>query len=676
MMKFSNIRKLIIISLFLKVAIGVLFTSQYQTILFNQSILSWLDNGYSPWNGLLTDELPNYAFPYPAVMLYVLSIFYSPILILGQDNLVAVNLFNTLPLLLADLIVLITLIKLSNKVSSIFVIYFISPVIIFTTYIHHQLDIIPVSLLMISLLFLKNRRILYSAVFLSLGMATKFNIAVSLPLLLIYVFKRFGLRLSVRFAVVSFVTFLALNFPFLLSEQFIHQLVFNNIQSRIFSTVIEIADRKIYLTPVFITLVYFHFLSYRKVNFDLLILYIVSAFSVFLIFFDVSPAWYVWILPLASYLIVKSDEKLLAILSFSVLVLSFLAYYVLFANYELVPILLISTSGYIPLDLQVDWNEVRDILYTVLKCSTVIFLYVLYRYSTINNKLYKNYKPFLIGIGGESGTGKTTLQALLKDLLDNQVLQIEGDGDHKWERGHTNWSKYSHLNPKANWLHRQAHDLIALKKGKTILRSDYCHSSGTFKEKYSLKAGDYVSISGLHPFYLPLSRNTLDLKIFMDPEESLRRHWKIERDTKHRGYSIEKIIDQIESRMFDAKKYIYPQRKYADIIFSYFSSGKLQLGEDVSLSLRIMVDASYPIEMMIENLSLSKDIEFDYSEDLNFQIITVLEEPSIEGLEEVARTHIPNLDELCSLSEFQSGYDGLIQFMILLTISDKLQQSK
>ena len=36
----------------------------------------------------------------------------------------------------------------------------------------------------------------------------------------------------------------------------------------------------------------------------------------------------------------------------------------------------------------------------------------------------------------------------------------------------------------------------------------------------------------------------------------MRRHWKILRDTKKRGYSLDKISEQIESRIDDAKKYM------------------------------------------------------------------------------------------------------------------------
>ncbi|WP_172642388.1 hypothetical protein [Candidatus Photodesmus blepharus] len=395
----------------------------------------------------------------------------------------------------------------------------------------------------------------------------------------------------------------------------------------------------------------------------------------FLLVFDVAPAWYIWILPFSTYLVAKYEDKLLSLISFLFLNISYLGYYILFYDYDLSPIIFLKNYEYNHIDLKSNVEFLGDIFFTSLKCSTFLFLYVIYKYSIENNKLYRNYSPFLIGIGGESGTGKTTFQSVLKKLFGTQVLQIEGDGDHKWERGHKNWSKYSHLDPKANWLHRQAHDLIELKKGKRILRTNYCHNTGTFKKTHPLKAGDYVSISGLHPFYLLLSRDVLDLKIFMDPEENLRRHWKIERDTNSRGYSIEDAKKQIESREEDSRKYIRPQRKYADIIVSYFSKENLEIGVEPKLSLRIFIDSSLPIESMIQKLPLCQNINFDYSENIDFQIITLDRCTEVDGLEDVTRSHIPNLDELCNLVKFKKGFDGFIQFIVLLSISEKLKNS-
>lgn len=59
---------------------------------------------------------------------------------------------------------------------------------------------------------------------------------------------------------------------------------------------------------------------------------------------------------------------------------------------------------------------------------------------------------------------------LINSLLGRkEVLEIEGDGDHKWERGEEMWNSYTHLDPRANFLYRQALDLQMLREGKMYI---------------------------------------------------------------------------------------------------------------------------------------------------------------------------------------------------------------
>ena len=112
---------------------------------------------------------------------------------------------------------------------------------------------------------------------------------------------------------------------------------------------------------------------------------------------------------------------------------------------------------------------------------------------------------------------------LINSLLGRkEVLEIEGDGDHKWERGEEMWNSYTHLDPRANFLYRQALDLQMLREGKNVYRVEYDHSTGKFSEKHRVVPRKYIVVCGLHSLYLPQMRRSLDLKIYMDTEETLR----------------------------------------------------------------------------------------------------------------------------------------------------------
>ena len=122
----------------------------------------------------------------------------------------------------------------------------------------------------------------------------------------------------------------------------------------------------------------------------------------------------------------------------------------------------------------------------------------------------------MIGIAGDSGAGKTRLLEKIEHLFGTgkDILFLEGDGDHRWERGDENWEQYTALDPQANYLYRQAENIKNLKRGNWVSRSEYDHDTGEFKEQERVDAKKYIVLCGLHSLYLPILRDELDLKIF------------------------------------------------------------------------------------------------------------------------------------------------------------------
>lgn len=304
-------------------------------------------------------------------------------------------------------------------------------------------------------------------------------------------------------------------------------------------------------------------------------------------------------------------------------------------------------------------------------------MYAFYKYGIKSNSIYKKQTNLTIGIGGDSGVGKTTLLNNLESLVgEDKFLQIEGDGEHKWERGDTNWQKYTHLDPKANFIHKQADAIFNLKHNNSIYRSEYDHNTGKFTKPLKVNPKEFIVIAGLHPFYLPKLRKNIDLKIYIDTDEKLRRHWKIIRDTKKRGYSIEKILEQIEGRMSDATKYIYPQKEFSDIQIRYFSVNDFDLGnelESIHLGLKVTFDANVHIEDILKSLD-DYNYKWDYNDDLKSQYIEFKTVPQID-VEDIAINTIANINEIISSeAQFKSGYDGFIQLVCLKMISEKLKE--
>ena len=90
----------------------------------------------------------------------------------------------------------------------------------------------------------------------------------------------------------------------------------------------------------------------------------------------------------------------------------------------------------------------------------------------------------MVGIGGNSGSGKTKLSKSLVSIFgNNHSLILNGDDLHKWERVMKIGQNLHILDPKANELHMELNSLRDLLNGKRIYRRKYNHQSGTFDYK-------------------------------------------------------------------------------------------------------------------------------------------------------------------------------------------------
>jgi uridine kinase len=204
---------------------------------------------------------------------------------------------------------------------------------------------------------------------------------------------------------------------------------------------------------------------------------------------------------------------------------------------------------------------------------------ILYNYFKENNIDYEeidiSYKLILsrcniIAIAGDSGSGKTTLLNELSELFDkDNYLKLETDRYHKWERGNDNYLQFTHLNPKANNLEKMSKDVYNLKIGSEIYSVDYDHDTGKFTQEEKIESKNNVILCGLHTLYNKNVNEIIDLKIFMDTDRELIKKWKIKRDVEERGYSVEKVLKQLETREKDYEEYIKNQKDNADIIINF-----------------------------------------------------------------------------------------------------------
>ncbi|MFT6260419.1 MAG: uridine kinase [Crocinitomicaceae bacterium] len=662
------------IALLVKLALLTLFSSGYQDDLFIPFVLNYLEFGGNPWE---YQDASHEAFPYPPLMLYILSAFLLPTQFLPNSQIIEGILYG-LPLLLSDLLITIILIRLYIWYKKeIFIFYFASPIILFSTYMHGQLDILPTAILFLSIFLLTKRHYLYSAIIAGLAISTKFHTIAALPLMAIYLLNQGKFKETAYMVTIPMLMYFGFSFPYLSTGEGYQELVVQNEkQNLIFDSYFTIGAAKVYLPILAAVIIYLRFAAYRKINTDLLYAAIGALFSIFLLLIEPSPAWYVWMVPFFTIFYIRYFDGLQHHVLHISLIGLYLLYYLLFHEYSHSKLLFLHEE--VSLSFGVNSFPLGNIIFTALQAVLLTIIYQFYKNGIGSNSTYTMEQSFIIGIGGDSGSGKSTLIGNLRSMFNDQLLELEGDGDHKWERGNSNWQARTHLDPKANLLHRQAEQVARLKNRKTIKRSDYDHITGTFTEADRIKPKDFVVLAGLHPFYLPKMRKVIDLKIFLDLDERLRTSWKITRDINQRGYSKQQILDSLAARQNDSELYIKPQKQFSDIVISLFPAEENKFNEHIyhgQLGLSIAMNAGIPVDGVIQAFQTHGcKIHWDYSQDLKTQYIRFNMEPLNLDINWYANRFIINSSELLDIPKWQPGYAGIIQFLVMFAISDIMQE--
>lgn len=662
------------LTLLAKLALLALFSSGYQDDLFIPFVLNFIENGGNPWE---SQQASHEAFPYPPLMLYILSVFLTPIQFLPSNNIVEGILYG-LPLLLSDLLITVILIRLFiwHK-KEIFIFYFSSPIILFSTYMHGQLDILPTAILFLSIFLLAKRYYLYSAIIAGLAISTKFHTVAALPLMGIYLLNQGKFKETAYILIIPMLMYFGFSLPYLSTGVGYQELVVQNEkQNLIFDSYFTIGTAKVYLPLLAAAIIYLRFAAYRKINADLLYAATGALFSIFLLLIEPSPAWYVWMVPFFTIFYIRYFDGIQHYILHISLVGLYLLYYLFFHEYSYSKLLFLQKEVVLSFDIK--GLALGNIIFTALQAVLLTIIYQFYKNGIGSNSTYTMEQSFIIGIGGDSGSGKSTLIGNLRSMFNDELLELEGDSDHKWERGDANWQARTHLDPKANLLHRQAEQVGQLKNRKAIKRSDYDHNTGRFTEVDKIKPKDFVVLAGLHPFYLPKMRKVIDLKIFLDLDERLRTSWKITRDMNHRGYSEQQVLDSLAARQADSELYIKPQKQFSDIVISLFPADESQFNGHLyqgQLGLSMAMNASVPVDGVIQAFkSHGCQIHWDYSQDLKTQYIRFDKEPENLDINWYTNRFIANSSELLDVPKWQPGYAGIIQFLVVFAISDIMQE--
>jgi len=182
-------------------------------------------------------------------------------------------------------------------------------------------------------------------------------------------------------------------------------------------------------------------------------------------------------------------------------------------------------------------------------------------------------KPYIIGVTGGSGSGKTSFVESLKKSFSTEEICFVSQDDYyltkenqkKDEQGIENFDRPSSINKKSFTA-----DIKRLIAGETISIKEYTYNNKDAKPKIiTFKPAPIVVVEGIFVCHYKKIRKLLDLKVFIDAKENLKVIRRITRDKVERNYPLDDVLYRYENHILPAfEKYILPYRDDADIVIN------------------------------------------------------------------------------------------------------------
>ena len=210
---------------------------------------------------------------------------------------------------------------------------------------------------------------------------------------------------------------------------------------------------------------------------------------------------------------------------------------------------------------------------------------------------FRAHRPIMLGIVGDSGAGKSTLSDGVVGVLGaDRVTDICLDDYHAYDRTERQARHVTALHPTCNHLDLMAQHMRLLRAGDRVFKPVYDHTDGTFAKPEIVAPKSLVVAHGLHGLFTRGLRSLWDVSVYLDPDPDLRVAWKIKRDTWKRGYTLERVEEQLRHRAADSQRFIAPQREKADIVISFYPPGGYATNPDDS-KLNVCITLRHPIPL-------------------------------------------------------------------------------
>ncbi len=208
-----------------------------------------------------------------------------------------------------------------------------------------------------------------------------------------------------------------------------------------------------------------------------------------------------------------------------------------------------------------------------------------------------NNKPFVIGIAGGSGSGKTFfLNCFLNHFESGEVCLVSQD-DYYIPVGELSAEENKLYNfdlPATINQDKFLEDIEQLLNGKTVLKKEYTFNNANAIPKIlEIKSAPIVIVEGLFILHFEDIASKIDLKIFIDTEEEIALKRRLKRDLIERGYSEEDVMYKWANHVVPAyKDFLLPYKDECDKVITnntHIAEDIMKITEEISEELRAEV---------------------------------------------------------------------------------------